>query len=191
MKNINADPYNEENRTSGDRSSNDPRREKADLTDPVRDQERLQSEEATIELPDVKDIPGQEFVNVPPLGMMADTTISSADEEGEGLFVDDEEDETDIVMGTDGDISPDEKETLQRADTYMDTHDENKLFQARMDNTDREGEELNEKSFGGDTSGVDLDIPSEIEDMHVNPTGNEDEENDLYSLGGEKDENPS
>ena len=65
-----------------------------DLTDPQRDQDRLKAEEITIDLPDVKDIPGQEFVHAPPLGMLADTTISSADEEGEGLFEDDEEDET-------------------------------------------------------------------------------------------------
>jgi hypothetical protein len=77
-----------------------------DLSDSKHDQERLRPDEATIDLPDVKDIPGQEFVQVPPLGMMADTTISSADEEGEGLFEDDEEDETDIVMGTEADITP-------------------------------------------------------------------------------------
>ena len=60
----------------------------ADLTDSIHDQERLQGDEATLEFPDVKDIPGQEFIQAPPLGMMADTTISSADEEGEGLFDD-------------------------------------------------------------------------------------------------------
>jgi hypothetical protein len=185
MKNQNADPYNERNRTEGDRSSNDPVRQNADLTDPKRDQERLQPDETTIELPDVKDIPGQEFVNAPPMGMMADTTISSADEEGEGLFNDDEEDDTDIVMGTEGDISRDEKETLRKGDDYMPTRDEDNLHQARMDNVDFEGEELNEKSFGRENSGSDLDIPSEIEDMTVNPTGAEDEENKHYSLGSD------
>ncbi|HWJ02728.1 MAG TPA: hypothetical protein VNU93_03550, partial [Verrucomicrobiae bacterium] len=98
MRNNSADPYNDENRSRGDRSASDPARDKMDITDPKRDQERLKPDEGTIELPDVKDIPGQEFVNAPPMGMMADTTISSADEEGEGLFEDDEEDETDIVM---------------------------------------------------------------------------------------------
>src|SRR5688500_18216037 len=62
---------------------------KADLSDCPHDQERLSGEEAILDLPDVKDIPGQEFVQAPPLGMMGDTSISSADEEGEGLFDDD------------------------------------------------------------------------------------------------------
>lgn len=62
---------------------------KTDLSDSPHDAERLKGDEAILDLPEVKDIPGQEFVQAPPLGMMADTTISSADEEGEGLFDDD------------------------------------------------------------------------------------------------------
>lgn len=52
-----------------------------DLTDSPSDQERLKPEKATIDLPDVSDIPGQEHVHVPPIGELADTTISSDDEE--------------------------------------------------------------------------------------------------------------
>ena len=52
-----------------------------DLTDSPSDRERLQPEKTTIDLPDVSDIPGQEHVHVPPLGDLADTTISSDDEE--------------------------------------------------------------------------------------------------------------
>jgi hypothetical protein len=189
MRNNNADPYNEENRTRGDGPSDEPQRNKMDITDPERDRERLRPEETTIELPDVKDIPGQEFVNAPPLGEMADTTISSADEEGEGLFIDDEEDETDIVMGNEGDITRAEKQTLETGDEYMPTRDEDNLQQARMDAVDFEGEALNEKSFGSDSrSGSDLDIPSEIENMTVNATGNEDEENEHYSLGSDEND---
>ena len=67
-----------------------------DLTDPQRDQERLRPEETTIDLPEVKDIPGQEHVHVAPLGEMADTTISSDDEEGAGLLDELNEDDTDM-----------------------------------------------------------------------------------------------
>ncbi|MBD0333434.1 MAG: hypothetical protein ICV66_12345 [Chitinophagaceae bacterium] len=56
-----------------------------DLPDEPKDEKRLKPEEAIIDLPDVKDIPGQEFVHVPPLGELADTTISSDDEEGLGI----------------------------------------------------------------------------------------------------------
>lgn len=186
MRNNSADPYNEENRSRGDRSANDPARDKMDLTDPKRDQERLKPDEGTIDLPDVKDIPGQEFVNAPPLGMMADTTISSADEEGEGLFEDDEEDETDIVMGTQADISRTDKEVLERAETYMPTRDEDRLQQASMDTTDFEGEELNEDSFGEDRSGRDLDIPANTDETRTDAMGQGDEENKHYSLGGDR-----
>ena len=188
MKNNNAQPYNNENRTSGDHTSKNPARDKMDLTDSAHDQERLKPDEAIIELPDVKDIPGQEFVQVPPLGMLADTTISSADEEGEGLFEDDEEDETDIVMGTEADISPDDKETLERGDTYMPTRDEAYLMQAGMDNTDFEGEPLNEGSFGVDRSGSDLDIPGNTDETGSDAMGQGDEENKHYSLGSEEND---
>ena len=52
-----------------------------DIRDSASDEARLQPENTTIDLPEVKDIPGQEFVHVPSLGELADTTISSADEE--------------------------------------------------------------------------------------------------------------
>lgn len=52
-----------------------------DIRDSASDEERLQPEENTIDLPDVRDIPGQEHVHPPSLGELADTTASSADEE--------------------------------------------------------------------------------------------------------------
>ena len=52
-----------------------------DLTDSPSDIERLKPEITTIDLPDVEDIPGQENIHVPPLGDLADVTISSDDEE--------------------------------------------------------------------------------------------------------------
>ncbi|MCW3074788.1 MAG: hypothetical protein JWP69_1857 [Flaviaesturariibacter sp.] len=189
MRNDNAQPYNEENRSRGDVSANNPTRDKMDLTDSKHDQERLQPEEVTIDLPDVKDIPGQEFVQVPPLGMLADTTISSADEEGEGLFEDDEEDETDIVMGTEADISSEEKDMLEKNDTYMPTRDEAYLQQASMDNTDFEGEALNEESFGDVLSGSDLDTGDMPDETRTDALGQGDEENKSYSLGSDENDN--
>lgn len=54
----------------------------ADLTDSPSDEARLQGDTAIFELPDVAEIPGQEHVHPAPLGALADTTISSDDEEG-------------------------------------------------------------------------------------------------------------
>src|SRR5690348_9193335 len=79
-----------------------------DLPDSKEDQEKLQPEEAFIDLPDVKDIPGQEFVNAPPAGSLGDTTISSADEEGLNVF-DRDDDEVLRRTGNDVDVSRNER----------------------------------------------------------------------------------
>ena len=77
------------------------RPEEDDLTDSPSDQERLKPEMTTIDLPDVSDIPGQENIHVPPLGELADVTISSDDEEdilnGDTLDGDPKEDNDDTI----------------------------------------------------------------------------------------------
>jgi hypothetical protein len=186
MRNNNEDPYNQQNRIAGDRSSNEPSGERTDITDPQTDRERLQPDEASFELPDVKDIPGQEFVHAPPMGAFADTTISSADEEGEGVFEDDEEDETDIMTGTAADLSKQDKRVLETAEYYMPTRDEESLQQAELDNTDSEDESLNERS--GDLSGSDLDIPVDESDTRNENSGQGDEENKFFSAGGDEND---
>ena len=59
-----------------------------DIADSKKDAAKLKSEVATINLPDVNDIPGQENIHVAPLGELADVTISSDDEEGKRVFGD-------------------------------------------------------------------------------------------------------
>ena len=151
-----------------------------DLPDSPQDREKLRTEETIIDLPDVKDIPGQEFVNVPIIGEMADTTVASDDEEGVGVF--DLDDSEDLTPGTEGDVRPDEREAL-RDTTYMPTRDEDRLRQATMDNVDFEGEPLNEESFGQGNmlSGADLDIDTGGEETRTDAMGQGDEENTLYS----------
>ena len=153
-----------------------------DLPDSPEDSRKLQGEETFIDLPDVKDIPGQEFVNAPPLGALGDTTISSDDEEGRGVFdVDDSEDPT---GGTSADVRRDERRALEDTE-YLPTSDENNLRTARMDNTDFDNEPLNERSFGEETSGRDLDIPGNTDETRSDAMGQGDEENKHYSLGGD------
>ncbi|RYZ29434.1 MAG: hypothetical protein EOO10_06345 [Chitinophagaceae bacterium] len=151
-----------------------------DLPDSPQDREKLKAEETTIDLPDVKDIPGQEFVNVPVIGEMADTTVASDDEEGVGVF--DLDDSEDLTPGTEGDVRPDEREAL-RDTTYMPTRDEDRLRQARMDNVDFEGEPLNEGSFGEgqSLSGADLDTGDMSDETRTEAMGQGDEENKHYS----------
>ncbi|GAC1420688.1 MAG: hypothetical protein NVS1B13_26720 [Flavisolibacter sp.] len=57
-----------------------------DLPETQKDAEALKEEETFIDLPEVKDIPGQEFIKVPSLGPLADITLSSRDEEGDDVF---------------------------------------------------------------------------------------------------------
>lgn len=157
-----------------------------DLPDSEKDQDRLKPEETYIDLPDVKDIPGQEFVHVPPAGELADTTISSDDEEGTNVF--DREDSADLRTGNEADVSRDERITLSNAD-YMPSRDEDNLYRASMDNTDREGEALNERGFGEERSARDLDIPGSELDDREEKVGEEDEENNDYSSGNLDNEN--
>jgi hypothetical protein len=194
-----------------------------DLLDSEKDKQKLQQDKATLDLPDVKDIPGQENVKVPDMSEMADTTISSDDEEGLGIFedengddagserigqakeidendlvisdddletkldeednikdVDDEVNTTDDSVSEDSDVSPDEIETLERADN-MDTQDNENLYRAELDDKDFDGEKLNEND--DDVSGKDLDVPGEEDDDANEEIGEEDEENNEYSLG--------
>ena len=163
----------------------------ADLKDSPRDEEKLRNEETTIEMPEVKDIPGQEHVRVPNIGEMADTTISSADEEGEGILdeLNEGEDEELIKMGTDADISNTDLEMLRSGDSYYPSKDENQLADASMDNVDFEGEPLNEKGFGLTMrTSKDLDVPGAEADNKMEEAGGEDEENNEYSLGGENND---
>jgi hypothetical protein len=182
MRNNNNDRIDDDKRSAG-RTSNEPPIDRGDITDPERDREKLRGDEATIELPDVKDIPGQEFVHAPVMSAFADTTISSADEEGEGLF---EEDETTIVEGTDADISASDKRMLETADQYIPTKDEASLHEAELDETDSDGDSLNEDSE--DLSGSDLDIPESEDVAHSDRSGQGDEENRYFSLGGDDNE---
>jgi len=158
-----------------------------DLPDSKDDQDKLQPEETFIELPDVKDIPGQEFVNAPPLGALGDTTISSADEEGTNVFEDDEDEDL-RRTGTDADVGRNERKALEQVD-YIPTRDEDNLQNARMDNVDFENEPLNERSFGEERSGRDLDVPGSTDETTTESLGQGDEENKFYSLGSADNDN--
>jgi hypothetical protein len=158
-----------------------------DLPDSRKDREKLQPEETFIDLPDVKDIPGQEFVNAPPAGTLGDTTIASADEEGVNVF--DRDDDEDLRRtGDDADVSRNERTALEQVD-YMPTTDENNLQNARMDNVDFQNEPLNEGSFGEERSGRDLDVPGSTDETKTDALGQGDEENKYYSLGSSENDN--
>ena len=152
-----------------------------DLSDSPDDQKHMQPDKGTLNLPDVKDIPGQEHVRPMPAGEMADTTISSSDEEGEGLFDDDET----LGTNTDTNVSSIERELLDQSSQSMATADDQALRQAKVDKLDEEGEPLNE---GVDQTGSDLDVPGSESDEGLESTGESDEENNSFSLNDDKED---
>jgi hypothetical protein len=154
---------------------------KADLQDSRKDEKYLQGDEATLDLPDVVDIPGQEHIQVPPFNEFADTTISSEDEEGTRIF---EEGQTE---GGESTVSAEEREALQEAaEKSPYDKDERNLKNAKLDQRDDEGELLNERI---DHSGSDLDVPGTEDDDDDEEIGEEDEENNPYSLDSEDEDN--
>ncbi|HLZ87612.1 MAG TPA: hypothetical protein VKQ52_10240 [Puia sp.] len=137
----------------------------------------------TIDLPEVKDIPGQENIKPPRLGELADTTASSADEEGDDVLEQDDD-----LAGPGSNVSRDERRALANVDNReVDTEDE-VLNEAALDSTDDDGDPLNEGSFGSDVSSDDLDIPGADEDDSDEELGEEDEENNDYSISDNNDD---
>jgi len=90
------------------------------------------------------------------------------------------------AVSTEADVTPEERATL--GNMYMPTNDEENLSRARLDNTDFDGEELNEGSFGEVLSSAELDIPDETDETFTTSMGQGDEENKYYSLGGDRQE---
>jgi hypothetical protein len=154
----------------------------ADLKDSAKDRDELQSEDYTINLPDVKDIPGQENIVPPTLNELADMTAASADEEGDELFGDDSDIDNDD--DPDANVSDVEIEDLDDTANDMPTEDDINLRRAALDSTDNDGELLNERS-SRNLSGSDLDVPGAEDDNPDEESGDEDEENNTYSLGGD------
>ncbi|HEV2481808.1 MAG TPA: hypothetical protein VGS79_19210 [Puia sp.] len=142
----------------------------------------------TMDLPEVKDIPGQEHVRPPRLGELGDTTASSSDEEGSD--VDGLGDDDDLELSSGSNVSRDEKRALASVDSReVDTEDE-VLNEAALDNTDDDGDPLNEEGFGEDVSGDDLDVPEsdDEEDEYEEEIGEGDEENNEYSTDKNEDD---
>ena len=155
-----------------------------DLPETKDDKKHLQPDEGIMDLPDVKDIPGQEHIHVPKMNEFADVTIASDDEEGVGIL--DDEDEEEAATSAATNVTKEEKKALRdAAEKNIDVKDEQNLEQAQLDNRDEDGELLNEKS---DVSGSDLDVPGSEEDDANEEIGEEDEENNSFSLDSEHED---
>ena len=168
-----------ENTTSSDQAN------AKDGTASKRRKQKLAQDDSYIEIPDVSDIPGQEkIVNAGVPGAMSDTTISSDDEEGirEGRDILAEDDNVDIVMRTEADVTEEDLAMLGDPDQDQDMNEDELVRKEGLDDTDFEGDPLNEAAVDEDSTGDDLDVPEEEDDDARKNV--DDEENDYYSLGG-------
>lgn len=87
--------------------------------------------------------------------------------------------EDEIVMGTEADVTPEDLVLLGDKDQDMDGGDDETTGNAKVDDTDADGDKLNDAD--------DLDVPgSELDDANED-IGEEDEENNYYSQSDNRD----
>jgi hypothetical protein len=100
-----------------------------------------------------------------------------------------DQDDLGIVMGTEADVTDEDLLVLGDKDQDMDGGDDEMYAKAGLDDTDFDGEPLNEAATDMATTGEDLDMPEETPN---NPKGDGleqgDEENDYYSLGSDNND---
>lgn len=134
----------------------------------------------TMDMPEVKDIPGQEHIRPPRMQEMMDITASSADEEGEGILdhLNTGQNE-DMLTDKTTNVSGAERDALKNAGG-IETKEAKDRQGLRLDETDGDTR-LNEASDPEDM-GKDLDVPGAELDDNDEAIGDEDEENNPYSL---------
>lgn len=128
-----------------------------DIQDSPEDQEKLKREETTLDLPELKDIPGASRKLKNASLLPGDTTISSADEEAEDLLDDDDDELTDENnMQDESDVTSTEKKLLRDSlDPSYDT--DLPVHSISLDRKDDDGVLLNESGMDRDLFGEDLD----------------------------------
>jgi hypothetical protein len=121
-----------------------------DIQDSPEDQEKLKPEETTLDLPELKDIPGASRKLKNASLLPGDTTISSADEEADDLL-DDDDDE----LSDENNIRDEKKLLRDSLDPSYDT--DLPIHSLSLDRKDDEGVLLNESGMDRDLFGEDLD----------------------------------
>ncbi len=91
----------------------------------------------------------------------------------------------DLGLDDDSNVTEDEKNLLEATSISTFSADEENLSRATLDNTDEDGDPLNE---GTGYSGNNLDVPGSEDDDDMEDIGEEDEENNYYGVGGERQE---
>jgi len=128
-----------------------------DIQDSPEDQEKLKPEQTTLNLPELKDIPGASRSGKYASLLPGDTTISSSDEEADELLADDDDEMgEENNMRDETDVNPAEKKLLRDSlDPSYDT--DLPVHSISLDRKDNEGVSLNESGMDRDLFGEDLD----------------------------------
>ncbi len=82
-------------------------------------------------------------------------------------------------------VTKEEADLLGRTADSQASPDDEALIHSALDETDEDGDPLNEET---ELSGKDLDVPGSEDDDLNEEIGEEDEENNSYSLGADKDD---
>lgn len=151
---------------NGQHTSRKEKLQAMDLSDNQHDLERMQPEEVTLDLPDVSDIPGQEHIHPPRMNSFADTTISSADEEGTSIFGKEDDDFN---------VSDEELALLDKAGDSGNEADRMLTDKLSLDELDNEGDPLQEASLRQDITGNDMDMVAATDNEGLG-MGEEDED---------------
>jgi len=148
-----------------------------DIQDSPEDQEKLKPEETTLDLPELKDIPGASRKLKNASLLPGDTTISSADEEADDLLDDDDDELSDENnIRDESDVTAIEKKLLRDSlDPSYDT--DLPIHSLSLDRKDDEGVLLNESGMDRDLFGEDLD-DSLVEEEDEESEGEEPERRD-------------
>lgn len=88
-------------------------------------------------------------------------------------------------MNPDTDVTPEDVEMLSAADQNRDMEDPD-FDEPLLDTTDNDGDPLNEPQPMLNQAGADLDVPGSEADDGNEDIGEEDEENNYYSLGQDR-----
>jgi len=107
------------------------------------------------------------------------TTHKTSQQNGRGAAAGSEGD-------ADANVTKDDLRLLDAAEENMDSTDNANIQNASLDSVDEDGDPLNEESsLDEDMTGEDLDVPGSGADDADELIGEEDEENNYYSLGGD------
>ena len=117
-----------------------------------------------------------------------DGVESTVAERREGVTQSEDDDDVEIVMGTEADVTDEDLALLGDKDQDLDGGDDEDFNRATLDETDEDGDPLNEASPKMSATGDDLDMPDDGDELPGDPA-NEDEENKYYSLGSDSNDN--